>query len=67
MVGGQLDATDVIPPDQLVGDLYKTDLPDQNLVREQGVIQAIGFSPVDDQLKNNGSAARDLDGASIGI
>ena len=52
VVSGQADATDVIPPDQMVDDLYKTDLPDQNLVREQGVIQAIGFSPVDEQLKN---------------
>lgn len=50
--GGNLDATDVIPPDMMVDDLYKSDLPDRWLVKEQGVIQAIGFSPVDEQFKN---------------
>ncbi|NYE70295.1 oligopeptide transport system substrate-binding protein [Microlunatus parietis] len=61
--GGNLDATDIIPPDMMVDDLYKSDLPDRWLVREQGVIQAIGFSPTDEQLKN-----RDLRRAiSMGI
>ncbi|HLT60591.1 MAG TPA: ABC transporter substrate-binding protein [Microlunatus sp.] len=52
VVSGNLDATDIIPIDQMADDLYKSDLPDRTLVREQGVIQAIGFSPIDEQLKN---------------
>jgi len=52
VVSGNLDFTDIIPPDQLVNDQYKNDLPDRTLVKPQGVIQAIGFSPVDTQLKD---------------
>ena len=33
---GNLDFTDIIPPDQLVGDAYKTDLPDRTLVKPSG-------------------------------
>lgn len=53
VVAGNLDATDIIPIDNMADDIFKTDLPDQWLVREQGVIQAIGFSPVDEQFKDN--------------
>jgi oligopeptide transport system substrate-binding protein len=52
VVSGNLDFTDIIPPDQLVGDAYKSDLPDRTLVKPQGVIQAVAFSPIDDQLKD---------------
>lgn len=52
VVGNQIDFTDVIPPDQLVGDAYKTDLPDRTLVKPQGVIQTFSFSPIDEQLKD---------------
>jgi oligopeptide transport system substrate-binding protein len=52
VVGNQIDFTDIIPPDQLVGDAYKTDLPDRTLVKPQGVIQVFAFSPIDDQLKD---------------
>jgi oligopeptide transport system substrate-binding protein len=52
VVANNLDFTDIIPPDQLVGDAFKNDLPDRNLVKPQGVIQAVGFSPIDPQLKD---------------
>ncbi len=52
VVGNQIDFTDVIPPDQLVADQYKSDLPDRTLVKPQGVIQTFAFSPNDAQLKD---------------
>ncbi len=52
VVAGNLDVTDIIPPDQLVGDAYKSDLPDRTLVKPAGVFQAVGFSPIDEQLKD---------------
>jgi len=52
VVANNLDFTDIIPADALVNDQWKTDLPDRNLVRESGVIQALGFSPSDEQLKD---------------
>jgi oligopeptide transport system substrate-binding protein len=52
VVAGNLDFTDIIPPDQLVGDAYKNDLPDRTLVKPQGVIQVVDFSPIDPQLKD---------------
>jgi oligopeptide transport system substrate-binding protein len=48
-----LDVTDIIPPDRLVDDLYKTELEGRNSSREVGVFQSITFSPVDEQLKDN--------------
>ncbi len=52
VVAGNLDLTDTIPPDQLVGDQWKADLPDRTLVRPAGVIETFSFSPIDDQLKD---------------
>ena len=48
-----LDVTDIIPADRLVGDLYKTELEGRNASRETGVFQSITFSPLDEQLKDN--------------
>ncbi len=48
-----LDFTDIIPADRLVGDLYKTELDGRNGSRETGVFQSITFSPVDEQFKDN--------------
>ncbi|MBA8794512.1 oligopeptide transport system substrate-binding protein [Friedmanniella endophytica] len=52
VVANNLDVTDIIPPDQLVGDQWKSDLDGRNGTKPQGVIQAFGFSPIDSQLKN---------------
>ncbi|HEY9265882.1 MAG TPA: ABC transporter substrate-binding protein, partial [Mycobacterium sp.] len=52
VVANQLDYTDIIPTDRLVGNAYQTELPDRWLKQPQGVIQAIGFSPNDPQLKD---------------
>lgn len=52
VVANNLDLTDQIPADQLIGDAWKTALPDRNGIRETGVIQVMTFSPIDDQLKN---------------
>ncbi|GAB2473109.1 ABC transporter substrate-binding protein [Luteococcus sediminum] len=49
----QLDFTDIIPSDQLVGDQWKAQLgADRTVVAESGVNQTLTFSPVDEQLKN---------------
>lgn len=52
VVANNLDATDVIPSDQLVGDAWKAQLPDRNGTKETGIIQVLSFSPKDDQLKD---------------
>jgi oligopeptide transport system substrate-binding protein len=52
VVANNLDLTDVIPSDQLVGDQWKSDLPDRNGTRDTGVIQVLTFSPKDDNFKN---------------
>lgn len=52
VVANNLDLTDVIPSDQLVGDAWKASLPDRNGTRETGVIQVMTVSPIDKQLKN---------------
>jgi len=52
-VANQLDFVDSIPPDQLVGEAYKSDLPDRTLEREAGRITYVTFSPWDPQLKGN--------------
>ncbi|GAA2110688.1 ABC transporter substrate-binding protein [Microlunatus panaciterrae] len=53
VVANNLDFTDQIPPDQLVGEAYKSDLPDRNAVKESGRLTWITFSPNDPQLKDN--------------
>lgn len=52
VVANNLDLTDLIPADQLVGDAYKAQLKDRNGVRETGIIQVNTFSPKDEQLKD---------------
>lgn len=52
VVANQLDFTDIIPADQLVGDAWKAQLNGRSAATESGVIQAIAFSPADDQLKD---------------
>ncbi|WP_028708088.1 peptide ABC transporter substrate-binding protein [Propionicicella superfundia] len=52
VVANNLDLTDVIPADQLVGDAWKSQLPDRNGSRETGIIQVMTFSSKDTQLKN---------------
>jgi oligopeptide transport system substrate-binding protein len=53
VVANNLDFTDSIPPDQLVGDAYQSDLADRNSQRESGRISYVTFSPEDAQLKDN--------------
>ena len=53
VVANNLDIMDMIPNDQLVGDLYKSDLPDRNAQLETGSLRWITYSPADEQLKNN--------------
>ena len=53
VVAGNLDFTDIIPADQLVGDAWKSDLPDRNASVETGTLAWFWFSPYDDQLKDN--------------
>ena len=57
VVANNLDATDVIPSDQLVGDIWKTDLVQSDGsprwgTKDTGVIQPLTFSPFDPQLDN---------------
>lgn len=52
VVANNLDLTDVIPSDQLVGDAWKSDLDGRNGTRDTGIIQVITFSPKDDNFKN---------------
>ena len=52
VVANNLDLTDVIPADQLVGDAWKSDLDGRNGTRETGIIQVMTFSPKDDNLKS---------------
>jgi len=51
-VANNLDFTDLIPADQLVGDAWKTDLDGRNALAETGIIQTMTYSPNDEQLKN---------------
>ena len=55
VLAGNLDYIDEgnIPPDQFVGDAYKSDFPDRNSQREAGRVSYITFSPNDPQLKDN--------------
>ena len=50
VVANQLDLTDLIPADQLVGDAWKTALDGRSETRETGIIQVLSFSNVDPQL-----------------
>ena len=50
VVANQLDLTDLIPADQLVGDAWKTALDGRSDTRETGIIQVLSFSNVDPQL-----------------
>jgi oligopeptide transport system substrate-binding protein len=57
VVANNLDLTDVIPSDQLVGDAWKTDLVNSDGTnrwgtKDTGVIQVLTYSAVDAQLKN---------------
>lgn len=58
VVSNNLDVTDVIPADQLVGNQWKSDLvndstgEDRYADRATGVIQVLTFSPKDSQLTN---------------
>ena len=53
VVANNLDFTAAIPPDQLVGDAYQSDLPERNGKKETGIMAWITFSPNDAQLKDN--------------
>jgi oligopeptide transport system substrate-binding protein len=52
VLGNQLDFTDQIPADRLVGDTYKTELDGRNANKATGGNTWITFSPSDPQLKN---------------
>lgn len=52
VVANNLDLTDVIPSDMLVGDQWKTDLDGRFGTRDTGVIQVLSFSPKDPNFKN---------------
>jgi oligopeptide transport system substrate-binding protein len=45
VIANQLDVIDTIPSSALIDDKYKSDLPDRNLSKAVGVIQAINFPP----------------------
>jgi oligopeptide transport system substrate-binding protein len=45
VIANQLDVIDTIPSSALIDDKYKTDLPDRNLSKAVGVIQAVNFPP----------------------
>jgi oligopeptide transport system substrate-binding protein len=52
VVANNLDFTDTIPPDQLVGEAYKSDLQGRNSQTPSGTIQTVTFSPTDPSLKD---------------
>ena len=52
VVANNLDFVDRLPPDQLVGEAFKDDLPDRWLQRESGRFTSVTFSPWDPQMKN---------------
>jgi oligopeptide transport system substrate-binding protein len=45
VLANNLDITDEIPASALIDDKYKSDLPDRNAEKEEGVIQTITFAP----------------------
>jgi oligopeptide transport system substrate-binding protein len=52
-VANNLDFTDLIPADQLVGDAWKSDLDGRNALAKTGIIQTMAFSQNDPQFKDN--------------
>ncbi len=52
VVANNLDLTDLIPPDQLVGDAWQNALEGRNGTAETGIIQVLSFSSVDPQLED---------------
>jgi oligopeptide transport system substrate-binding protein len=52
VVASNLDYLDTIPPDQLVGEAFKDDLPDRWLQREAGRFTSVTFSAWDPQMEN---------------
>jgi oligopeptide transport system substrate-binding protein len=53
VVANNLDFTDEIPSDQMIGEAFKSDLPDRNLNRAVGRFAGVVFSPNDPQLRDN--------------
>jgi oligopeptide transport system substrate-binding protein len=53
VVADNLDVVDAVPPDQLIGDAYKSDLDGRNGQRDIGGNDWVTFSPEDEQLKDN--------------
>jgi oligopeptide transport system substrate-binding protein len=52
VVANNLDYLDTIPPDQLVGQAFKDDLPDRWLQTDAGRFTSVTFSAWDPQMKN---------------
>lgn len=52
VIANNLDVTDEVPSDMLVNDQWKSDAADRNMSADEGVIQLIGISPVDENLKD---------------
>ena len=52
VIANNLDASDEVPPGMLVNDQWKSDAADRNMTAKEGVIQLLGFSPVDENLKD---------------
>lgn len=52
VVANQLDFTDVVPTDQLVGDAWKNALPGRTGMAETGVMQSLSLSGTDPQLED---------------
>ncbi len=46
VMANKLDVTDEIPTSALIDDKYKSDLPERNAEKAEGVIQTITFAPV---------------------
>ncbi|HBX82415.1 MAG: ABC transporter substrate-binding protein [Propionibacteriaceae bacterium] len=51
-LANNLDLLDIIPSANLAGDIWKTDLKDRNGTKATGVIQYMGFSPIDTNWKS---------------
>lgn len=52
VIANNLDVTDEVPSDMLVNDQWMSDATDRNMSADEGVIQLIGISPVDENLKD---------------
>jgi len=53
VVADNLDVVDQVPPDQLIGNVYQTDLDGRNGQRAIGGNDWVTFSPEDEQLRDN--------------